>query len=69
MQENEQCKKQISDWCVTDLCRTNEISKRTLYDAIMSGKLIATREPGTKSWCVLESDLKDFIAKRNASKI
>lgn len=67
--KNDLCKKQISDWAVTDLCRINNITKSKLYDAIMSGKLVATREPGTKSWCVSETDLKDFIEKRNASKI
>ena len=66
--KNDPCKKQISDWAVTDLCRTNEITKGRLYDAIMSGKLVATREPGTKSWLVSETDLKDFIEKRKAAK-
>ena len=59
-------KKAISDWSVTPLCRSNNVTKRTLYEAIMNGKLTGNREPGARSWTVTESDLVDFIENKKA---
>ena len=54
--------KTISDWSVTQKLHAAGISKKTLYEAIMSGELIPEPRAGrNREWHVREDNIDAYI--------
>lgn len=49
---------------ITDACQTARVSRRTLYRAIKSGALEASRRNGNGQWRITEDALAEWLGIR-----